>query len=186
MQEKERQRLSTREANQWLLRYGRNPHYHSGKLDRALGTRYEADLIKTEKGETWLVTDTRYGGFYYFGALLCVIFTAAAGIGLICGLVYAVRIRDWVTFMIEAIVGLPLIAVLLRMFSKSLIKGIREKKEMKKAVREGRKEKEKLTAGAVIYRILLFAFLGVLFFFIAGFALAVFFDIDIFQILGPA
>lgn len=175
-------KLSTKEANTIKFKTDklREP-LHSNKVDKAFGVNYEAKLVKKEDGNIILSERERYGGMYYFGSLISVIMLC----GFIAVFIYAfhknIVMHDQTAILVSIFI-IPFTTLLFK-FYNDLINDIKEKKQVKKEIKEGKRKKEKLSVSDIFYRISVFSFMGLM---IAGFISSVVKDIPetINQLLG--
>ena len=154
--------LSTQEANMINFKNrGLRDPLHSERLDNASGTDYKAKIIKKEDGREILVETERYGGMYYFGSLISVIIL----VGLISAMIYSAHKSLLEHKAIDLIISfflIPFMSALFVIYNK-LIEDIKEKQKVKQEIREGIREKEKLSIPNICYRIMTFSFLGAMF-----------------------
>ncbi len=175
-------KLTPEESNAWMLRHGgSNADYHFKETDEFWGTRRQDELIQTKNGKTIYVSERQYGGFYYLGSLLALIFLGIAFIGTIYSIIQAITIHEWVTIVVEIILVIPFIALSFYLFLRSFLRGLKAKRNDREAERKGLKQKNKLGIGAIIYRVILFMFLGFMAFMLIGLFSSILFGIDIMQ-----
>ena len=154
-------KLSTKEANainfkQWRLR----EPLHSERIDNATGTDYEATIVKNKDGTEIFIERERYGGMYYFGSLISVIIL----VGFIGIIIYGSHINfveHNITGLIITFFIIPFMFVLFVQYNQ-LIADINEKKTVKQEIREGIREKDKITIPMICYRIMVFSFTGLM------------------------
>lgn len=150
------QKLTTEEANAYLSTTV-NPTYHNDAINKAVGTRYEAELKTDRYGNTYFKSKTRYGGSYYLGSLLTSMMLTISIIASIIGEVEHIKSRDYVNSLLFLLVLFILIP--LDFYSiKELIAEFKEKMKVKKRIREGKLKKEKINIGTGLYRIVIYSF----------------------------
>ncbi len=179
--DREEIKLTRKEANIWEFRHSSNPDYHFEKIDNFFGTKYDAKLVKSNSGNVYLKEKERYGGFFYLGSLLVLIFTGVISVLLLINGIINI-INGNIGAGIGQIVAMIFPLIFFVNSFNDFVEEVKEKKEYKKNVREGKVKKEKLQLGAIIYRIFLFAFILFFVFMALGFFLSSCFDIDIMQI----
>lgn len=152
--------LTTSEANKYqFISKIHNPDYHIEEIDKALGTKYEAKLKTDKHGNTYFKSKTRYGGFYYLGSLLCTIVLSIALIASVINIIRFIQNKDYMNTIVFAIIVIPFCVAMDIHFIKELIIEVKEKIHVKKLIKEGKKTKEKINFGTILYRIAIFIFL---------------------------
>ncbi len=158
----EKQKLTTNESNKWQLLHANDANYHNEKLDNFLGQDFKATIIKKNNKE-YLVTKTRYGGFYCLGSII----EFLMGLIVFAAIIFNIfSIKDFTTeniisLIITAIFGGSISIFLIINAFKSLKEEIKEKLDIRRRKKNGENVKfmkEKMGLGGWIHRILIILF----------------------------
>ena len=145
------EKLTTSEANMYQFMYADDAAYHSEKLDKAMGVKYDAKLKTDKYGNTYFGSTTKFEWNNYFGSLIAVLFLSFIIIVCIFNIIKSIKYKEYVNAIFFLFVSLPFIGILIH-FIKELIEGIKEKRKIKKEV----KEKKNLFLLEIFYLLVLF------------------------------
>lgn len=149
----ESRKLTVNEANK-IMFYSDidEPSYHNPDIDEALNVKYDAIFEKDKYGRRTLKTKTRTGNFYYLGSLIASILLTIMVVSTIVDIFYFISNKDYLNIF-GFLIFLPILIYFDYKMIIDLVLEVREKIRVKKLIKEGEIEQEKLNFGGWLFRI---------------------------------